>query len=562
MLQGSPKWYPGTWAPPAVTLTCASILVFLASLGFVFRNALTRNLFRFPVPEGAHAPLDNYYLLIPVLAAGLAWILVQSGANRPGPNLPRYWAFGLWVICCGIAVYGLVDRFIIGNERGNPVVHGASAAALLAVLTLLPRLKRVFPYERMMLHIAMVSMAVVLLLGVPAAWWIGESIINFERSRVGNASLRVKQLTAEINAATEYNWSTLPVNPGPAKKQVGRLGDVSLAHVLPDTYVWQAAKILGKDEGLKEAIGTLASEVANGISKPGVPRLTVARYRVDQSGGKWESNGRFPEAAAVASSYYHEVKRLMDELEANLSTSPAADKFVDAKRGYTERLKALHGRFDQHWIASTAAPKVLDKEESFERASARHLAETQLHPAALPLGDFVAWKQLAWSQLQTLMAEGGSCSDRKTEWEDRVRRERSDPREPDKPPVVYYEVYRYFRAECYSFTAVDEKPGVDMMAQIDLTYKTEANALQPAATRGPIATSVYVFLPSGPQRDEFSRHVMEDFATVAERIENAPPTNLSGNSPSGGFKGKGYKLLAPRYFTLPGQGAAMELRIQ
>jgi hypothetical protein len=561
LLQGAPRWYPGTWAPPAITLTIASILVFLASLSFVFRNALTRNLFRFPVPEGWSPAAGSYYLAIPAIAAALAWLLVRRCANRPGPNLPRYWVFLLALICTGITLYSLVDCFLIGNERGNPAVHGTSAAALMAVLTLLPRLKRVFPYEGIVLHVAALSMVIVLLAGIPVAWWIGESIINYERSRVESASLRVKQLTSEIDDALGYNWSTLVVNPAPAKRQAGRLESISLVQALPDAYVWQAAKILGNDAELKDAVGSLASEVAGGISRDGAPRLNIPRYRLDPNGEKWESNARFADAAAVASSYYREVKRLMDELESDLSRSPAADAFLEAKRGYMERLKSLYGRFDQHWIASTAAPKTLFREESFDRASLLHLADTQLQPAALPLGDFAAWKQLPWSQALSLMMEGGSCSDRRTQRDERVRRERPDPLDATKV-VVYYDTYRYYRVECYSYAATDDKPGVDMLAQIDLTYKTDANVALPAANREPLQTSLYVYLPRGQQQDEFLQRVMQDFAAAAEKVDTTPPRNLSGNSPGSGFAGKGYAVSRPRFLSLTGQVAAMELRIQ
>lgn len=545
-------------------LTIASIVVFLSSLSFVFRNRLTQNLFRFPVPEALHAPLDNYYLAIPAIATLLAWLVVRKCAGRPGPNPSRYWAFSLAAISAGITVYGLVDRFLIGNERGNPLVHGMSAAALMAVLTLLPRLKKVFPYDGLVLHVAMLSMAIVLLVGIPAAWFAGESIIAYERARVENAALRVKELAAEVNAATDYNWATMVVNPAPAKRQLGRMRSVTLVRELPDTYVWQAAKILQKDAELTDAIGNLATEVAAGLSKPTAPRLKIPHYRMDASGEKWEVNSRFADAAAIAAGYYGEVKRLMDELDVALALSPAAGVLVEAKQGYTGQAKALYAQFDRHWVATASAPRLLSKEENFERASILHAADTLVQPAAVPMGDFAGLKQLSWDRAQSMTRERGSCSDRRTEWDQRVRREVPDPEYPGDPSKVriYWDIYHYHRVECYAYEVTDEKPGVDISAQIDLTYKTDANVALPPASRPPVQASLYLYVPGGQQRDGFMRQAMQDLAATAEKIDGTPPRNLSGNSPANGFAGKGYTASRQRTVELPGQAAAIEIRIQ
>src|SRR5690349_20606159 len=77
------KWYPGSWAPPAVMLTIFSIAVLLATFFFIWRSHLSWNLFRFPVPPGWKMPFDQYYLAIPFVAAVCAWVIVFRCARRP-----------------------------------------------------------------------------------------------------------------------------------------------------------------------------------------------------------------------------------------------------------------------------------------------------------------------------------------------------------------------------------------------------------------------------------------------------------------------------------------------
>jgi hypothetical protein len=171
LLQASPRWFPGSWALPSVMLTGASISVLLASLAYVFRSPVHG--FRLPIPPEGQFPFDSFYLVIPFLGSALAWYIVIKCAYRPGPNLPRYWALVLAVICSGVAIYGVADHFVTGNRQASASVHGMSAATFLSVMTLSLRLKRVFPYDRLALYIAPLALTIIMLVCVVVIWWAG-----------------------------------------------------------------------------------------------------------------------------------------------------------------------------------------------------------------------------------------------------------------------------------------------------------------------------------------------------------------------------------------------------
>jgi hypothetical protein len=547
LLHVYPRYYPGTWAPPAVMLTWASIIVLLASLAFVWRDNLTRNLFRFPVPRGWQAPFDHYYLLIPFLTAALAWLIIQRCAVRPGPSLPRFWPLILFAASSCMAVWGLVDCFILGNYRGNPMFHGATAAVLMSVLALMPRLKRVLPYEAMVLHVAAISLVIVLLGSILGATIIGNSIIRFERGRVVSSAAELRRLADQIRATATYNWASIGVDPEAVQQRVDRLKAVNLAAALPDSYVWGAARIMNLDGDLKDATANLADAVTFALTHG--PRLNVPPYIQDSSGEKWDPQHRFSQTAEITSSYFSEIKRMADDLDHNLSTSPASAEYAKPKEQYRQEVDRMYNQFDLRWLALLVDPA----RQPPQSEEIRLLGNSVLEPLKIPLADFAAWKGLTWSNAQALLLENGSCYSRHTDWSHTLRREVPDEQDPQAPPHVYYDKYSYSRIDCFSYRPENEKHGTAVLAQLSLTYKSEANA-PIFGNRRPLQVALS-FLAHGNQQETRSA-LLQGLAVAVEKIEGTPPQVTSD-----GIQTRAYRVKWVRQYR-PLSQTMIELQVQ
>jgi len=538
-------------------LTWASILVWLAALVFIFSRERTRNLFRFFVPESWGSPWNQYYLAIPALTAVLAWYIARRCANRPGPLRPRIWVLLLASICTGIAVWGLVDRFILGSVRGSPLIHGASAASLMAVLTLAPRLITVFPYHKAVQHIAPIAFTVVLFLGLPISWWIGDTMISLEQRRVEQSAETLRTLASNVRALTTFDWSEIGRNPAPAQRRVADIHKIELTRNLPDSYVWAAARTLNLVDTLHGAVEDLGAAVVETITHDVTPRLNLPRYKADRTGERWERQARFADAAAITASYYREARRLMQELE-KLKDTPASDVVKTSLEQYAKKLEEKRARFDQHWLATLSAVN----REGLEPVGALQAAQMLLPPIAPPIGDFAAWKTMPWEQARQLMQVTG-CADRPTRWSETVRRLVPDEKDPSIIHT-YFDTYQYFRVECYSYLPSKDEESADMMAQLHLVYKSDANVGQPPNSRPTFQTRLYFEMGPGSDRPHFQSGLMQDLAAASEKITGNPPQYPGGTGPSDGFRGPGYSIGKPRVVSIDsGSGfSAVQIQIQ
>jgi hypothetical protein len=548
LLQAYPRYYPGTWAPPAVMLTWASVIVLLASLAFVWRDNLTRNLFRFPVPRAWQSPWDHYYLLIPILTAGLAFWIVKSCAVRPGPGFPRFWALILFAASSVMAVWGLVDCFVLRNYRGSPMFHGATAAVLMSVLALTPRLKRVLPYEAAVLHVAVISLVIVLCSSILSATLIGNSIIHFEKGRVLSSANELRHLADEIRAAATYNWASVAVDPEAAKQRIDRLKTFNLAAILPDSYVWDAARIMKLDGDLQDATAGLSDAVTFALTQG--PRLNVPPYVADSSGEKWELQHRFAPTAEITAGYFREVKRMADDLDRNPGSAPDAAGYAKARDQYRQEVDRMSHQFDLRWLALLVDPA----RQPSAADEIRLLSSSVLDPPKIPLADFAAWKGLEWSRAQSLLLEKGSCFNRHTDWQHVVRREVPNERDPQQPPEVFYDKYSYSRIDCYSYRPSNEKDGAALLAQLSLTYKSDAN-VPIFANRHP--SEISLSFPAAENSDSAKSALLQSLAVAAEKIEGTAPQVTSD-----GIQGRSYRIRWIRQYKPLPQTTMVELRVQ
>ena len=300
LLEVAKPWHIGAWLPPpAFALSWASAFVFVFILVLVRMDPLRSALFRFP-SLGLPFPFDHYYLVVPLLSLGLALLIFWQCAQRPGGRFPHYWCLALIAISGFTFLYGIFDRLRINAYRGSPIVHLLSAASLFAGIALLPRLVRVYPDSRWVQNAAFLSLAVGLGLGVTLALYMSYVVTGQERERVTHAGENVRSLARQLRAAVSRDWQSPEALPQSISIDLDKLSQLHLSSLLPDPYVWQAAKILGQSGNLKAGCDELISSVLAAVTKTPPAHIQVAPVRFGNNGQLKDQPRGYASAASAA----------------------------------------------------------------------------------------------------------------------------------------------------------------------------------------------------------------------------------------------------------------------
>jgi hypothetical protein len=504
-------------------LTLSSLLIGLFVAGFIWHDPVGQALFRFPT-SSLSFPLDQYYLLIPIVTAAFAWFIFRKVAARPGPVYPRWYALGLALVCTGIAIFGLVDRIVYKSYRGTPSVHGASAAALMAVLVLAIRLVRIHPYSKLVQYVAPIAL-VILLVGLVGANSVANYMIREETARVKASADKLHDLADQIRKASEYNWSSLADKPDAATRQVEKLKVIALRPSLPDEWVWKAAGILNVRDQLITAAGDLTAAVSDSLTKVQGPRITGTEYVADQQ-RRFTEKGDFKKPAAIALEYYTQIRKLMLELESGLPTSPAGEAYLTDRREYTDAVKRFRNSFSGAWLASAAGIEDSDPLTPAEIA--------ELKADSTPLAAFESWKAMPWKTVHSWRGQSGPetpvCGQDPLEYDGPAPPILVKP-DPDDAKTWFNRPrrYQYSRFDCYSYQNLGDGPAT--VAQMQLLYRSEPDG---RSFRLPLEVDLY-WKQAGGKPDPGD--LMKSLAGAVKSIYNVAPRSLSGSdSISRGFR--------------------------
>ena len=294
LLKALPAWHPGGWALPAVTLSFGSMAILVIPFLYLERSALVRAIFRLP--------FDPAMLAVPAAAA--AWAIAAHCRHRPGRLIPRLWALSLALITTAIAVWALVDgRFV---PRGRPLVHALTVAGTLSTLVLSLRLVKVNPNHWLLQTLALISVLVALLLGLPVIMFVEARVLAAEQRTLMSNGAELTELSRSVERLPAFKWSDMTKDARGASETVQRVRALSVPEWIGDPYAWRAAALLGQADGLQAQLLRLMDETRAGLVDGRGPQLALPEYSYNNNTRAWEHYPDFDKLSTTTVSYYRD----------------------------------------------------------------------------------------------------------------------------------------------------------------------------------------------------------------------------------------------------------------
>jgi hypothetical protein len=382
--------------------------------------------------------------------------------------------------------------------------HALVAAGLAAVLTLLARLYKLRPDTEMVSYIALVAFLVVLVLILPGAWALGQSITASKTTKVERMIEQLGLWTTEVEEVAQHEWRLEEDREG-STRAVERLAQINkMADGIDDPDLWRAADFLGrKDELVTNAEGLVDAVVA-GFEPSRVPRISslqepAVRQKVGTS--SWEPSSGFSPASETVGRYYRELGQLYDELdlEGDLASAKGG---ADLKEHCNTRRQVLRSYLStqmDEWTDNWAVFRVPEGAAVRERSevSLVDLLQTSfgsgsLHPADLPrlLG-------MSLSTLRARVAKMRGCH----------------------PLDTYPEGQNeYYRLDCYSYEPSEKGDGADLRIEMRVVYSAPTGGLDRfKSTLLPFEIYFLVPIPMGEDENAFVDRVMSAFRIAVQK---------------------------------------------
>ena len=523
-LASIPWWYPGSWGPPALTVSLASAAMTAFASWYLFRDELVRAMFRFQP--------DWLAVIFSIGATALSGRILQKTSARPGKLLPRVWALALTAFCAGLTLWTLYASI---TSRGNvPALHALVAVALLSSLTLAPRLFHLHPFSSLIRHVALFAVAFVLLFCFPLVLVSERIVVDRERNGLEEKIAGLQNAAKEIDSilhSAPVKASVLGLEQARSKK----FEDVDFRKFLPDQSDWKALGLLQRqkpgllcENRMREAMANLVKVLQDADFNPDAPRLAQASIWADgvaeNNETRWKENGHFQNQASTPAVYYHELGRMFKDFEVARKISPFQPDYEEFTTKLEKDLEDRAEHMGELWIPAV----FLD--ESSSLASPK-LIESRVGDSDGSLGDLDRWKNLTWSQAESLRNKPGCLS----EPQKLQRHEYVDVPDPDHPGEMRKELKlrHYRRMECYAYSPSQEGKSLEILAELHLTYREEDDRNYVRSSAPPYST---VLLFDVRQKDGHSKEqLMLALSDYAANYYHTTPENSSGITPTQGF---------------------------
>lgn len=490
-----------TLALPAVALSGASAVVFVAVLAFLMHDREMQELFVLP---------DHKGFVVSLVAALLSWGIVFACRRRPGRSWPRWW-------CLFLAVANTALCILPVWVRESSRLDALAMAGLAAAVTLLPRLFKVRPDSVWVQRGAPLSLLLVLGVVLPGVGWTGQGIVSRKKADVEGAIDQLRLWTTEVQEVSRYDWNRLEAETAAASETVDRLDPVQPKDLLRNSQLWQEAAILGMDDKLSDAASDLADAAVAGLHPERVSRVSLFRepaFFWDPATRRWQAGLRFPAASEVVERYHQEVKRIFDEIEPG-QQAPASRAWIDLKQHYssaketlTQHLQAQAGRWTDGWVVyellGRSKPPLVD----LFQTSLTGDGEDVLRPADLP-------------RLMEITVRDVE-----------ERRRLKDCRDTGR---YYHDSREYLRVDCYSYLPRQNGAGAELRAEMRLVYQAHCYYCSLSSYQSPVEIYFLFPIPRGTDPGRYRREVMVDLGNAVRSASAASFSyqDLSGSAASG-----------------------------
>ena len=534
-------WHVGTLALPAVSLSIASASAVVAVLLFLQRNAEIRALFQLSRAAVVSAAL---------VALILAGLIVERGRRRPGRIWPRLWA----LILVALSAAALV---IVLASPQRSLSHALAVACLAGAAVLAARLFKLRPQSALVQLIAPLSLLAVLVVVLPAVWWIGEQIAEGKREGVRQLIAQLQRWSSELREVAAHDWKTMEVDREGAVANVLRLERLSFPGHLDRGELWSEAAVLGLDGELSARAQELVAAVVDLLDPARVPRVSTVKepavhWSLDEQ--RWVENPDFPELSGLVGRYHREAGRLLGELEVGDLTAPdqsvvdLQERYRAENQRFTTSAKAIAQDFSDNWAVFR-----IPQHPSLIGRRSLPLAEVLRSPlfasgsGSLSAGDLWRLSKLSLGEAQRLAQSSANCR-----------------------PLPYYQdpsdsSRTLYRIDCYAYTPAAEGPGAELRFEMRLVYQSEPYST--LKSWDPPEEVYFLFPLSTAGTDDEYRHAL--MGALADVSRNVPGLMVRardrGNSVFDGFNidggGGTVRVLPARPIPFLAKHGALEVRV-
>ncbi len=502
-LQDTALWNLGTWALPAKALSVASVAVLVIVLAFLLRSERMRQLFVLPFPA----------LFAAGAAAALAWLVVLRCHHRPGRHWPRFWALILALLATVVATASYL-------AESEPLVHASSVAVLASVLALLPRLLRVRPDSPLVQRVTPYSLLMVLLLILPAAFYVGRTAVGTQERKLDQRILEIRRWISRLQEISRFDWPQMADGTEIASGHVEWLQQRDFSGVKRDLGLWKAAAVLGREDDLVQVSKGLIDAVVENLDRS--PRLSSIRepaIRWDPAAREWEENAKFPRLSEITGEHHRQIDRLFGQ--ATVEGAPVEqpglveiEAYSQEKRaGFGEAMGALAATWTDNWVI-----RRMPRHQSLigkDRVALVDLLQATVLADAdegFVAADFWGLMNLSLGRARRLASGDASCQ---------------GAQYPAEVGGVEVEV---FRLNCYSYSAADGGAGAVLRVELRLVY----NVARPTRP-----LEAFFIFPLAPEDDADARkdEIMTDLDSAVRQVWFGDIRyNDRSASATGGFK--------------------------
>lgn len=505
LLAAVPWWYPGTWGPPAFTVSLVSAAMTAFAAWFLFRNELVKAMFRFP--------FDSLWVAIP--AMGLAGVIVWRASLRPGKLWPRLWALILAAFCTFVTLWTLYVKAT--PQKDAPRLHALAAIGALAALTLTPRLFHVHPFSVWVRHAAPAALAFVVLLCFPLIFLSENVVVAKERQVLDTKAEGLERASRNISGIVHARI-TKPTPFSYEQASPQKLQDVSFKEFLPDEADWKALDLLQRETGvayqerMRKAMAGLIEVLVDGAENSDAPNLSEAPIYADgvseNNDSRWRENRRFPGEAAAAGSYYHELGRMFRDFDHSGRTSPFRSDYQSQQDDLRNNLSQRADLMGQLWIQDVFDGR-MDPVDT-QRLTSSHVGDPKYS-----LGDLYRWKNLSLQDAREHFLDKPGCLHevQKLQRYEIVRIE--DPNEPNGYRDERL-LRQYQRIECYAYRPGKEGNRPEVLAELHLTYRVYPYSNTPH--------SVALLFDVPPKASHYREDLMQALADRIQEMYGVTPT--------------------------------------
>lgn len=540
-LKAIPRWHPGAWGPPAETITLASVVVAGLAAASLFRNELVRALFKFQFNPAWLSAIAT------AIAGAVAW----AGSKRPGSKGPRIWTLLIALFSFYLMVWAIYSRFFPGSNLENPAIsnprlHALSAVGFMAALTLVARLFHVHPYSKWVWNAAPLSLALVLLVCLPTAFWAEGVVEQTEKQQLETKKDRLKKIEKCVQQLSSLSNAC-------------RIQLEDDRDALPTRRDWETLALLDRhDRGdrlqaMVRALDSAFQQVVEALGDTHAPTISEPQsYATDANKTNWYENRDFQGQAERAADYFRRISQLHKDIGTALQTgpqegspSPANAQAQENPEAVWERTLQNENHLNKQWI-----PALINGADTpLQTLMESNVGNTQHH-----LGDVEYWGRLSRGSAHSLLSGSLACSPKigplprifpigkepapqpppVTQNPQNGAAPSSVPQPSQQPPIDYYQRYKE-TVDCYGYRLDSASAGLMMLAEIHLVYewRDEVRGRNHQIEQGSMkAPHIYLFfdVPPGAKNDDYQHQVMSALAAEAGKGARLSPTYLPGQA--------------------------------